>query len=103
MIKETPKNIILSTLIAAEGKGVKRDYLSKKAHISDRRLRQYIAELRDEGYIIGQSFNGGYSYDNLTDIRRAIMKERARAKTINKRIRNMERAIEHQNQLVMGV
>lgn len=98
-----PKDLILSTLIAAEGKGVTRDYLSKRARLSDRQVRLYIAELRDEGYIIGQSYGGGYSFNNLTDIRRLIIKEKARAKTINKRIRKMERAIENQNQLMMEV
>lgn len=99
----TPKDQILSTLIAAEGKGVKRDYLSRKVKLNDRQVRQYIAELRDEGYIIGQSFNGGYSFNNLTDLRRAIIKEKARVKTLNKRIKHMERAIESQNQLIMEV
>ena len=99
----TPKDYILSTLIAAEGKGVTRDYLSKKAKVSDRVLRNYIAELRDDGYIIGQSFNGGYSFDNLTDIRRTIIQEKARVKTLNKRIKRMERAIENQNQYVMEI
>ena len=99
----TPKDYILSTLIAAEGKGVTRDYLSKKSKLSDRQVRQYIAELRDDGYIIGQPFEGGYSYNNLTDIRRTIIKEKARVKTLNKRIKKMERAIENQNQLMMEV
>lgn len=98
-----PKDVILSTLIAAEGKGVTRDYLSKKTKVDDRKVRSLIAELRDEGYIIGQSFNGGYSFNNLTDIRRTIIKEKARVKTLNKRIKSMERAIEHQNQFVMEV
>lgn len=99
----TPKDLILSTLIKANGKGVKRDYLSKKTKLSDRQVRQYIAELRDEGYIIGQSFNGGYSFNNLTDFRRLIIKEKARINTERKRIKHMERAIESQNQLIMEV
>ena len=100
-LRQTPKDNILSTLIAAEGKGVTRDYLSKKSKLSDRQVRQCIAELRDDGYIIGQSFNGGYSINNLTDIRRTIIKEKARVKTLNQRIKKMERAIENQPQIMM--
>lgn len=99
----TPKDVLLSTLIAAEGKGVTRDYLSKKLRMDDRTVRQYIAELRDEGYIIGQSYNGGYSFNNPTDLYRTIIKEKARVKTLNKRIKRMEKAIENQNQLMMEV
>lgn len=100
---ETPKNKILSTLIAAEGKGVRRDSLARTARVSDRQLRQYIAELRDEGYIIGQPYNGGYSYNNLEDVYRSIIKEKARVKTLNKRIKKMERAIENQHQLAIEI
>ena len=97
------KDLILNTLIAAEGKGVTREYLAHKARISDREVRRIIAELRDEGYIISQSFNGGYSYGNFVDSQRFLIKERARVKTLNKRIKSMERAIENQNQFVMEI
>ena len=103
MRKETPKDLILSMLIAAEGKGVSRNELSHKAKVDDRVVRKCIAELRDEGKIIGQSYYGGYSYGNITDIQRAIIKERARVNTLNKRIKKMERAVESQNQLMMEV
>ncbi len=99
----TPKDRILSILIGAEGKPVSRKSLSREVEIGDRSLREYIAELRDEGYIIGQGTDGGYTYGNQADLWRAINKEKARVRTLSKRIKKMEKAIIMQNQYVMEV
>lgn len=50
----TPKDRILSILIAAEGKPVSRKSLSREADLSDRALREYIAILKDEGIMKNQ-------------------------------------------------
>ena len=70
---------------------------------NDRIVRKAIGELREEGHMIGITSSGGYSINNKTDFHRAIAIYKARAGKEQKRIKAMQRTLEHVGQLRMQI
>ena len=77
--------------------------LSNRTGESDRQVRNAIAELREEGHMIGITSSGGYSLNNPTDFARAIAIYQSRARIEQKRIRAMQKTLENVNQLRMEI
>lgn len=75
-------------------KRLTRKELVQLTNLSDRQVRLAIAELRDQGYMIGITANGGYSFNIPEDFSRAIANYKARAREEERRIRIMERTLE---------
>ena len=84
-------------------KKMSRYELTMRTGESDRQVRNAIAELRDEGHMIGITASGGYSLNNKTDFNRAIAIYKARANKEQKRIRAMIRTLENENQIRMEI
>lgn len=76
--------------------GISRRDLARAAGANDRKCRAMIAELRAEGYIIGNSLAGGYSFGNLTDYRRTVAFLIAKSRKEEELIRTMQRNLEAQ-------
>lgn len=95
------KDKILQVLIRAEGKPVSRKRLRSLFRLEDRVVRDYIAELRDDGWMVGISENGGYSYGNETDFIRTIRLYEARRNKESARIRKMKKTLEGQRQVIL--
>lgn len=66
---------------------------------SDRKIRHAIAELRDEGHMIGITATGGYSINIKTDYRRMLNIYKARIRTESNRVRRLERLVQVEGQL----
>ena len=98
---EKKKNDILKAL--KKHKKLTRKELSSTTGLSDRVCRHAIAELRDEGYMIGITASGGYSINNKTDFRRAIAFYTAKTRKEEARIRSMKKTLENVNQLRMSL
>ena len=98
---EKTKKDILKTL--RKHRKLSRYELAQLVGCSDRQMRLAIAELRDEGHMIGVTASGGYSINNKTDFRRAIAIYKARASQEQKRVRKMQRTLENVNQIRMSI
>ena len=98
---EKTKAHILELL--TQHKRLTRGQLSSLAGVPDRKVRIAIAELRDEGHMIGITADAGYSIGNKTDFARAIAIYKARASKEFERVRNMERTLENENQIMMSL
>lgn len=93
----TQKDILLQ-ILKKNKKGVSRKELKDLMHLNDRQIRNYIAELRDEGHMIGICEDGGYSINKARDFDRAIALYEARRNKESKLIRTMKRTRELKDQ-----
>lgn len=100
-VNSTTKADILS-ILKKYRRGRSRYELSQRLGVSDRTMRDAIAELRDEGYMIGTRADGGYSLDREDDFVRAIKIYESRRNKESKRIRNMKHTLELQGQVMIG-
>lgn len=74
---------------------ISREELCRRAGITDRLVRRYIAELNGQGQIILNTGAGYFRYSGRMDDRylnEYLATERARVRAINRKIRKMERA-----------
>lgn len=94
---------ILLQILRKNRKGVSRKELKDLMHLDDRLIRTYIAELRDEGYMIGITAEGGYSLNKVRDFDRAIALFEARQKKEVKRLRAMKRTRELKDQVRLSI
>lgn len=96
----TTKEKILS-ILSKRKRGYSRYELSQRLGVTDAVMRQAIADLRDEGYMVGTRADGGYSLNNEEDFDRAIALIVARRNTASKRIKNMKRTLEMKGQVTL--
>lgn len=94
---------VLLQILRKNRKGVSRKELKELMHLDDRVIRGYIAELRDEGHMIGITADGGYSLNKSRDFDRAIALFQARQKREAKRLKAMIRTRELKDQVRLNV
>ena len=94
----TPKGQVLSTLKKNRA-GITRSELSGILNMDDRIVREYIAELRDEGQRIGLAPGGGYTYGRKRDFERAVALYEAKVRKEAQRVRKMKKTLETWDQV----
>lgn len=98
--KNTTKQAIVS-ILKKNRQGVTREEFRRLLNIEDRALRIHIAELRDQGFMIGTTATGGYTIDKVRDFERTLAFYEAKANQERQRIRKMKRTLELRDQVKM--
>lgn len=98
----TTKAAIVS-ILKKNKNGIKREELCRLLNISDRGLRENIAELRDQGALIGITAAGGYTINKVRDFQRAIAFYEAKRNQESARIRKMKRALEEKDNVRFNI
>lgn len=92
-LKNTPKAQVLS-ILRKNRSGITRGELVELLNMSDRKVREHIATLREEGHKIGLAPGGGYTIDRKRDFERAVAFYDAKLKKEAQRIRRMKKTLE---------
>lgn len=96
------KDIILS-ILKKNRAGISRGDLRELMHLDDRQIRNHIAELRDEGHMIGIGPDGGYTYGRKRDFDRVISFFEAKTRKEEQRLKKMKKTREMADQVLMRI
>ena len=88
---------ILELIPKGNRNAISRSELVRRSGLTDRIIRRHIAELNNKGIVILNNGNGYFLYGGQEDnqyLNEYVAMEKARVRTISRKIRKMEKARE---------